>query len=462
MSLEDRSQNPSFEDAQGTRSNPPITQVDQALARARYEQSHPAKSSQGNYTESLFSGPSGLQDESSIYGGMSTYSYDSTRDLSAYFRDIDGRRFLNQESTYMLPTDESEFWRLDKQHAAMLVALGNLYACPDLVESVLAPREGESIEIADIGCGTGTWAISMARRFPHTQVVGIDIAPVPINPDQLPPNVQFELDDINSGLPRHGGKFNLVHMRCVGGGLPDYAQGITYAAQCLKPGGLLLIVEFDMSFYAEDMVSSQKMATPNQPTGSWLQRYFYEFRWAYALNGTDIFQAEEMLDHGLWGHSLLDACGAGSVFLPIGPWPQSSDSEESQRLRFSGILVKQNFKKILHSFQIGMKKNGIPQPVLDEWVRNCEQELESLNIHSWQRLRLLWGKRNGVDPPLGPTASSPTGAETGSNSLDLSPSTWVPHKQIHIYHTLEDAQKARKQKVDTIGEVAEPAALKPT
>jgi len=46
-----------------------------------------------------------------------------------------------------------------------------------------------------------------------------------------------------------------------------------------------------------------------------------EFRHAYAANGTDIFEAEEVLDEGLWEHPLLDACGAGSLYIPIGPWP---------------------------------------------------------------------------------------------------------------------------------------------
>jgi hypothetical protein len=40
----------------------------------------------------------------------------------------------------------------------------------------------------------------------------------------------------------------------------------------------------------------------------------------HATNGTDIFKAEEMLDHGLWDHSLLEHCGAGSMFSPVGPW----------------------------------------------------------------------------------------------------------------------------------------------
>jgi hypothetical protein len=44
--------------------------------------------------------------DSNISVGESTYSYDSARDLSTYFREINGRKFSSQASTYMLPAGE--------------------------------------------------------------------------------------------------------------------------------------------------------------------------------------------------------------------------------------------------------------------------------------------------------------------------------------------------------------------
>jgi hypothetical protein len=66
----------------------------------------------------------------------------------------------------------------------------------------------------------------MARNFPHVRVLGVDIAPAPITVEQSPENLRFEIDDINFGLEHHKNSFELVHMRCVGAGLPNYAQGI--------------------------------------------------------------------------------------------------------------------------------------------------------------------------------------------------------------------------------------------
>jgi hypothetical protein len=38
---------------------------------------------------------------------QSTYSYDSTRDWTLFFKEINGRRFNNQSSTYILPAGKS-------------------------------------------------------------------------------------------------------------------------------------------------------------------------------------------------------------------------------------------------------------------------------------------------------------------------------------------------------------------
>jgi hypothetical protein len=43
---------------------------------------------------------------SSVSFAESSYSYDSARDLSSYYREINGRKFSSQASTYMLPAGE--------------------------------------------------------------------------------------------------------------------------------------------------------------------------------------------------------------------------------------------------------------------------------------------------------------------------------------------------------------------
>jgi hypothetical protein len=82
--------------------------------RARYEQSHPGKSHRHTQPSSLSPWSQVGSKESmdlshagsSVSFAESSYSYDSARDLSSYYREINGRKFSSQASTYMLPAGE--------------------------------------------------------------------------------------------------------------------------------------------------------------------------------------------------------------------------------------------------------------------------------------------------------------------------------------------------------------------
>jgi hypothetical protein len=68
----------------------------------------------------------------------------------------------------------------------------------------------------------------MAREFPHCEVLGINLAPIPLPPESLPPNCRFEMDDISLGLSHLEGQFDVVFARAIGlEGLPKVAGGRT-------------------------------------------------------------------------------------------------------------------------------------------------------------------------------------------------------------------------------------------
>ena len=59
----------------------------------------------------------------------------------------------------------------------------------------------------------------MAEKFPHIEVIGIDLAPAIIDEGDVRSNCRFELDDVNRGLSRFHGRVDLVHMRSVCAGV---------------------------------------------------------------------------------------------------------------------------------------------------------------------------------------------------------------------------------------------------
>lgn len=50
----------------------------------------------------------------------------------------------------------------------------------EIEKSFKAEREYTKVTVLDIGTGSGVWAMALAKQFPSTDVIGLDI--VPVNP----------------------------------------------------------------------------------------------------------------------------------------------------------------------------------------------------------------------------------------------------------------------------------------
>lgn len=57
-----------------------------------------------------------------------------------------------------------------------------------------APLEGKlPRRILDIATGTGEWAIQMGDKYPQAHIIATDLSP--IQPGEVPPNVNFYVED---------------------------------------------------------------------------------------------------------------------------------------------------------------------------------------------------------------------------------------------------------------------------
>lgn len=92
----------------------------------------------------------------------------------------------------------------------------------------------------------------MALRFPHAQVRGVDLAPNPLDASTFPPNIVFEIDDVNQGLSHLYGQYDLIHARCIMGGIAKGREFIEELQRCLKPGGLVILVDGDVQLLDEN------------------------------------------------------------------------------------------------------------------------------------------------------------------------------------------------------------------
>ncbi|PVG04451.1 S-adenosyl-L-methionine-dependent methyltransferase [Serendipita vermifera] len=381
-------------------------------------------------------------------GGMSrvsTYTY-ASEDAERFRKQVRGRSFNVLNDTYCLPTDDEEWTRLNKQHVAIVLGLGGLYPAPDTVNAILAPEPGTVKRILDLGCGTGVWALAMAERFPHCEVIGIDLAPVPIDADTVPSNCRFEIDDINLGLAHYQDHFDLVHARVISAGFKDFKKAKQDIERCLKPGGMVVWIDGDYHFSGEDPETYVPLASEVNPEGSWMARIIWEMRrCAVKVGRSDLFTMAEELQGGLWRDPLIDpeTCGAGSLYLPIGPWASHPDVHQSQRLKLIGTLIRQDALNVATALRPLLLNAGYREETFNEWVKLIHEELNTTKRPLWVRFLLAWGRRrNDTDEPLPPLPDSVPPSDNSDNNEDGTPPP-PPYPYLFTYNTEQEALQAQ-------------------
>jgi SAM-dependent methyltransferase len=113
----------------------------------------------------------------------------------------------------LFPNDDEENDRLDLYHHIQTLSLGG--------KLHLAPIGENPQRILDIGTGTGIWAIDMGDKYPSAEVLGNDISP--IQPSLVPPNVKFEVDDIENEWV-YAQPFDYIHSRYLACALRDWPR----------------------------------------------------------------------------------------------------------------------------------------------------------------------------------------------------------------------------------------------
>ena len=165
------------------------------------------------------------------FAPSSTYSDTLASYVTDYKVENNRRYHAYKAGSYWGPNDESACEGQDLAHEMYNLTLGALHLAPI----------SESSQILDIGTGTGIWAIEMADRYPEAVITGIDLSP--IQPELVPVNCSFEIDDATLKWAWPDNDIDFVHVREMFGCIPDWDAFSQEALRCIRPGGFIEIVE---------------------------------------------------------------------------------------------------------------------------------------------------------------------------------------------------------------------------
>ncbi|RDW82220.1 hypothetical protein BP6252_03332 [Coleophoma cylindrospora] len=238
--------------------------------------------------------------------------------------------------------------------------------------------------VLDAGTGTGIWAIDFADQFPDAEVIGSDLSP--IQPGWIPPNLVFEVDDIEDEW-RHN-PFSYIHFRSLSGAIKDWKRLLKEAYDNLEPGGYLEVTEFECLMHSDDdTIESATMIRKWQEqlhvAGETIGRTFNVAgnlrQW---LTETGFINVEE---------------------VPGSPWPRD------RTLREVGLYQQQNMFDASSSYgqaHFTRVLGWSPQEfaVLSAGVRN---ELRDKRLHLYSKLYVVYGQKPGLEQDSGDEAQEP-------------------------------------------------------
>ncbi|KAE9576802.1 hypothetical protein CGMCC3_g7306 [Colletotrichum fructicola] len=186
----------------------------------------------------------GIADRDSVTDEqLSISGYTTSVTSSVYdYPTENGRRYhAFRHGTYYGPNDADELDRLDF-NASFLTKLtqNQLHHAP--------LEQGKVHRILDIGTGTGIWAIEIADLFPDAEVIGNDLSPV--QSEWVPPNVKFEVDDVES--PWVAPTYDFIYCRFMAGAIADWPRLVKNTFKNTHPGGWVEFQDWDLLFKSDD------------------------------------------------------------------------------------------------------------------------------------------------------------------------------------------------------------------
>ncbi|CAG7564463.1 unnamed protein product [Fusarium equiseti] len=298
----------------------------------------------------------------------------STASVSASileYRRSQGRTYHSDKFTtsYFLPNDDQQLESVDLTHHYLTILLDDQLFLPPLKEDKLQ-------KVLDVGTGTGIWAIEFADRYPNVEIIGTDLSPC--QPEWVPPNVRFEIDDAVMNWTWEPNEFDFIHIRYLFGAIKDWTALFKEAYRCVAPGGWVQSAEADVEFRCDDG------SVDLEPNLQLFKKLFVE---GGKLINTPFFvydlQVKGFEEAGFEEIRTVD------YKFPVGDWPKDP------KLREVGKYVRACLENDLEGYTLMMWKDVLqwPKEEYQMFLLSLRKAIKNPKIHSYMKVRYVYGRK---------------------------------------------------------------------
>jgi SAM-dependent methyltransferase len=230
-------------------------------------------------------------------------------------------------------------------------------------------------KVLDMGTGTGIWAMEMGDLCPQAEFLGNDLSP--LQPSWVPPNVRFEVDDIESPWA-YGTKFDFIFGRTLPCAVSDWSRLMKQAYDNLRPGGWVEFQDFDIAFYSDDGSYS-----PSSDTAKFIQLLLQAARESGKVASPGP-QLEEWV-RGAGFQNLVHQ----RIKLPVGPWPKE------QRQKDIGLFNLVQCIDSLEAFSMRLFTSVLKWEVEEVQVlcAKVRTELKNKSVHRLLDYHVVYGQK---------------------------------------------------------------------
>ncbi|PGH28156.1 hypothetical protein AJ80_00046 [Polytolypa hystricis UAMH7299] len=296
-----------------------------------------------------------------------------------------------RRTMYPYPCDELEQNRLDIFHKVFSVARFDRLHYAPLPNTLPSNQSNDSSakqpidpgpRILDLGCGTGIWAIDMARLYPNAYVLGIDLSP--IQPQNRPDNCDFQAPrDFESPWLLGEDSWDLIHLQMGCGSVASWPNLYRKVFQHLRPGtGYFEQVEIDLE------PRPDRYMAPDQPLSQW----YRSLKDATEIGGKPIAFNRNILY--MLREAGFEDITHQIVGLPLNPWP--TDKHEKEVGKWYNLAYSES----AHTLLLGplSRVNNTPLEEIDALAKAAKSQAYNKHVEAYNLLHIIMARKPGPAP----------------------------------------------------------------